>query len=52
MWLGKEKFRPELYNILHCRRIVLSDEKELEVFGVHLLSEDDHSHWAPPYIGI
>ena len=23
--------------------------KKLEVFGGHLLSEDDHSHWAPPY---
>ena len=26
--------------------------KELEVFGGHLLSEDDHSHWAPPYWNI
>ena len=23
--------------------------KKLEVFGGHPLSEDDHSHWAPPY---
>ena len=23
--------------------------KKLEVFGEHLLSKDDHSHWAPPY---
>ena len=26
--------------------------KELEVFGGHLLSEDDHSHLAPPYWNI
>ena len=24
-------------------------EKKLEVFGGHLLSEDDHSHRSPPY---
>ena len=30
--------------------IVLS--KKLENFGGHLLSEDDHSHWAPPYWNI
>ena len=23
--------------------------KKLEIFGGHLFSEDDHSHWAPPY---
>ena len=23
--------------------------KKLENFGGHLLSEDDHSYWAPPY---
>ena len=23
--------------------------KKLEIFGGHLLSEDDHSHWAPQY---
>ena len=26
--------------------------KKLEIFGEHLLSEDDHSHWAPPYWNI
>ena len=26
--------------------------KKLEIFGGHLLSEDDHSHWAPPYWNI
>jgi len=26
--------------------------KKLEVFGGHLLSEDDYSHWAPPYWNI
>ena len=26
--------------------------KKLEVFGGHLLSEDDHSHWALPYWNI
>ena len=26
--------------------------KKLEVFGGHQLSEDDHSHWAPPYWNI
>ena len=25
---------------------------KLEVFGGHLLSEDDHSHWVPPYWNI
>ena len=24
-------------------------QKKLENFGGHLLSEDDHSYWAPPY---
>ena len=28
-------------------------KKKLEVFGGHLLSdEDDHSHWAPPFWNI
>ena len=26
--------------------------KKLENFGGHLLSEDDHSYWAPPYWNI
>ena len=26
--------------------------KKQEVFGGQLLSEDDHSHWAPPYWNI
>ena len=26
--------------------------KKLEVFGGHLLSKNDHSHWAPPYWNI
>ena len=26
--------------------------KKLEIFGGHLLSEDDHSHWAPQYWNI
>ena len=30
----------------------LSVLKKLEVFGGNLLSEDDHSHWAPPYWNI
>ena len=25
---------------------------KFEVFGGRLLSEDDHSHWAPPYWNI
>ena len=28
------------------------DLKKQEDFGGHLLSEDDHSHWAPPYWNI
>ena len=28
---------------------LVSEPKKLEVFGGHLLSEDDHSHWALPY---
>ena len=27
-------------------------KKKLENFGVYLLSEDDHSYWAPPYWNI
>jgi len=26
--------------------------KKLENFGGHLVSEDDHSYWAPPYWNI
>ena len=26
--------------------------KKMEIFGGQLLSEDDHSHWAPPYWNI
>ena len=26
--------------------------KKLEIFGGHLLSEDDHSHGAPPFWNI
>ena len=28
------------------------NSKKLEIFGGHLVSEDDHSHWAPPYWNI
>ena len=31
---------------------LVSFSKKLEIFGGHLLSEDDHSHWAPPYWNI
>ena len=31
---------------------LLWKKKKLEIFGGHLLSEDDHSHWVPPYWNI
>ena len=41
--------KPEAFRI--CNRLV-EEIKKLKVFGGHLLSEDDHSHWAPPYWNI
>ena len=32
-----------------CSSIV-RERKKLDVFGGQLLSEDDHSYWAPPYL--
>ena len=31
---------------------ILKPSKKLENFGGNLLSEDDHSKWAPPYWNI
>ena len=40
------------YPLLLNRLIELELQKKLEVFDGHLLSEDDHSYWAPPYWNI
>ena len=34
------------------RKTVETHAKKLENFGGHLLNEDDHSYWAPPYWNI
>ena len=39
-------------NIALKKTIAKNIWKKLEVFGEHLLSEDDHSHWTPPYWNI
>ena len=31
------------------RTSIVRERKKLDVFGGQLLSEDDHSYWAPPY---
>ena len=37
----------------HCMvKTQSSLEKKLENFGGHLLGEDDHSYWVPPYWNI
>ena len=33
-------------------RVFVIFRKKLEVFCGHLLSEDDHSNWAPPFWNI
>ena len=40
---------PNQYSSLPFTEIKL---KKLEVFGGHLLSEDDHSRWTSPYWNI
>ena len=36
----------------HFNTLVCYLVKKFENFGGHLLSEDDHSYWAPPYWNI
>ena len=49
-----QQLLPGLYCVIKQTRHILAMKnlKKLENFGGHLLSEDDHSYWAPPYWNI
>ena len=41
-----------MYRKLYIINLIKMKFKEGGGFGGHLLIEDDHSHWAPPYWNI